>query len=438
MTIAPGAPSYETASGEVASGQTVGITATFKNETTTQQLGSANLFWPAGFNVVSATSSVGSATVDSVPSGAKACTYLGAANGPCVELRNLSLQPGQSFIVTMTVMTPACQQGSGFTWLAEPKQANNFSGSPGNDLGLDAANSQPNSSLDGACSLGWSTEPSSAKTNAVITSNSYAAGSAPAVTVLDQNRNPVPTSIAPVSVALATNLFAKLNGTTTQAASGGVASFGDLSITAPATGYQLSASSGTLTAATSNPPFNVTNQVVSCTPSNPAACSATDGTANGNHAQVNATPTSAGLLLESVNADDATQLNCAGYTSADPNTYQVTTPTDWGKTVTLTIRPQKKLSGPNANKILAAQQICFGAPADFTTTSGPPPHQPTTLPDGSTGFIGLLPDCPKIPTGPCHARSQDTTVTDPLSPNGFDLVLVAVIPAAFAGDPHMR
>jgi hypothetical protein len=428
LTIAPGTPTYETASGQVASGETVGITATIKNETSTQQLGSANLFWPSGFTVEpgSASASVGSASV------AKSCSYLGASAGPCVQLRQLNLAPGSSATITMTVATPACEQGSGFRWFAEAKQANNYSGSPGNDLTYDASNSQPNTTLDGACSLSWSTEPANAQTNAVITSSSYAAGSPPAVTVLDANDNPISTSTLPVTASLATNLFATLNGTSTQPAIGGVASFADLSINAAGTGYELGASSGMLTGATSSP-FNVTDQVVSC-PAN-GSCSATDGTSNGNKAQVNATTSTAGLLLESVNANNSAQLKCTGYTSADPNTYQFDTPSGWSKVVTLTIRPLKKLSG-NANQILKAQQICFGAPEDFITASGT--LAPAgTLPDGTSGFIGLLPNCTGSSTGPCHARNQDTTITDQLSPNGFDLVLVADIPAAFAGDPHM-
>lgn len=426
LTIAPGTPTYETASGQVASGETVGITATVKNETSTQQLGSANLFWPAGFNVVSASASVGSASL------AKSCSYLGASGGPCVELRQLNLAPGTSATITLSVTTPACQQGSGFGWHAEAKQANNYSGSPGNDLTYDVSHSQPNSTLDGACSLSWSTEPADAQTNATITANSYAAGSPPAVTVLDASNNPISTSTLPVTAALATNLFATLNGTTTQPANGGVASFAGLSINAAATGYELGASSGTLTGATSSP-FNVTDQVVSC-PAN-GSCSVSDGTSNGNKALVNATTSSAGLLLESVNGNNSAQLKCSGYTSADPNTYQFETPSGWTKVVTLTIRPLKKLSG-NANQILKSQQICFGAPEDFTTAAGT--LAPAgTLPDGTAGFIGLLPNCGGSITGPCHDRKSDTTSTDPLSPNGFDLVLVADIPAAFAGDPHM-
>ncbi len=449
----PTIPTYDSAAGEVASGQTVGITATFKNETSTQQMGSVNLFWPSVFNVVSAQSTVGTATIDRATSGKQTCSYLGSSRGPCVQLRGLSLAPGKSVAVAMAVTTPACQGGNGFTWIAEAKQANDYSGSPGNDMTYDTANSQPDTMLDGACQLSWSTDPNNAQTNAVITSKSYdPSGAAPAVTVEDQSGNPVDTSTAPVTVALANNLFATLNppGSLTQPADGatGTAAFAptgaDLSIGEAATGYELGATSGTLTGATSSS-FNVTDQVLECTAGeSSSACNVADGTTkqNGNSADVAATPNATGLLLESVNASNGNQLKCTGYTSADPNTYQFES-TDlngnpisgWSKVVTLTIRPLKKISG-NANQILKNQQICFGAPEDFTTASGT--LAPAgMLPDGTAGYIGLLPNCGGGVTGPCHNRKSDTTSTDTLSPNGFDLVLVADIPATFAGDPHM-
>lgn len=148
LTIAPtpGTPTYDSTSGVVASGETVSITATFTNENTTQQMGSANVFWPTGFNVLTAKSSVGSASIDTMPTGNKACTYQGIPFGPCIQLRDLSLAPGATFTLTMTVTTPKCQAGSS-QWLAEPKQANNFSGSPGNDLSQDPRARPPRPSM---------------------------------------------------------------------------------------------------------------------------------------------------------------------------------------------------------------------------------------------------------------------------------------------------
>src|SRR5439155_1604000 len=82
----------------------------------------------------------------------------------------------------------------------------------------------------------------------------------PAVTVLveDANGNLVTTSTASITVATGTNPGgATLSGTLTQSASGGIATFGNLSINKSGTGYTLTAASTGLTGATSNT-FNIT------------------------------------------------------------------------------------------------------------------------------------------------------------------------------------
>lgn len=104
------------------------VTGTFVNETSHQRLGSANLTAPAGYTLSSATVSQGSATVV----------------GNVVELRNLALMPGQSLTVTIQVTSTAC---SNSTWRVEAKQANNFSGPPGNDLTLNTAKSNLNTAV---------------------------------------------------------------------------------------------------------------------------------------------------------------------------------------------------------------------------------------------------------------------------------------------------
>jgi hypothetical protein len=432
LTMAPGVPSYTTVATEVAGGQTVSITATLTDETSTQQIGSANLFWPAGFNVIAVTPAVSPAGSASLSA---KCTNLGVAAGACVQVRGLSLQPGHSATVTMTVTTPACQPpGSNFAWAIEAKQANNYSGSPGNDLFLDLPNSNINTTLDGACSLKFDTQPTDAAKNAFITASAFNPFGAPiAVGVYDTNGALITTSTAPVTNALGGNNPGNqtLAGTLTQDAAGGDASFSDLSVGAAGTGYALLASSGTLTGATSNP-FNIQDQVVSCGAG--SSCPPLkDGTTNGNNSEINTgSGSSSGIATESVNTNGGGQLHCTGYTSADPNSYEEFAPSDRSKQVTTTIRPLKKISG-NANQILKAQQLCFGAPYQFTTASGAPAAGPQTLPDGTTGYIGLLPNCPAA--GPCHNRQLDHTVPDSMSPNGFDIVLVFDVPAGLPGDP---
>jgi hypothetical protein len=451
LVIAPGATSYETGTGTAPNGSTVGLeasgttssdavqtTATFTNETKTQQLGSADLFWPAGFSVLQdashpITSSDGTANLSSK------CSYLGVPSGACVELRSLSLAPGGSFTVSMWITTPACMSGAQ-GWFAEVKQANNYSGSPGNDFSFDTGASQPDTLLDGACSLQFGNQPADTRTGQAISDTAYTpppGGAGIAVNVLGSNGQTVTTSTLPVTMALGSNPgLGQLGGGTTERANGGTATFSSLTVSAPADGYTLQSSSGALGGATSGT-FSVNDQAVFC--STPGSlCTTTDGPSNGNHAQVQATVTSgSGFLTESVNPDGSKQLTCAGNTSpaTDPNTYQSLTPSAWSKVVTTTIVPTKKLGKPT--QVLKSEQICFGDPTTpFTTASGTPsPFVTGGLPNGQSGYIGLLQTCTGSTVGPCIDRQASTTVSDPSNVNGFDIVLVFDIPANFAGDP---
>ena len=428
LVITTSAPTYDSASGTTGSGQTVQITAKFTNENTTQQMGSADLGTPSSLTATAATIPG--------PGSAKPGTCSGQVTGPCVELRSLSLAPGASVTVTITVQTQACAQGAA-TWSVEAKQANNFSGTPGNDLTLDTNTSNLVTALDGACHLAFVTQPHNALINQAISGVDFNPMGGPVtVQVRDSAGNVVAGSTASIAMKLSPNPGgAALAGTNPQAADGtdGTASFPDLTVNKAANGYAMGASSGTMNGGTSNP-FNVQDQIASC-PSNGSCKTDVGTTNNGNHASVVATAVSSGgLLLESVNANAGAQLVCQGYKSADSNTYESATTFDASKVITTTIAsPAIHLSG-NANQILKAQQICFGAPYEFTTASGAPAAA-GTLPDGTAGFIGLLQACTGSTVGPCHDRKSDTTVPDPNSPLGFDIVLVADVPAGLPGDP---
>jgi hypothetical protein len=144
-----------------------------------------------------------------------------------------------------------------------------------------------------------------------------------------------------------------------------------------------------------------------------------------------------GVLYESVNAQNHAQLNCGqDYTSyPDPNTYELNvTTTNREKIVTTTI--VVPLAPPNITptQLAMQQQICFGAPYEFKTADG----SKGILPDGTSGFIGLLPDCPTsgTPSSPCIAsRTQNL---DPAVPLGFDIVVMWEIPPGLPGDPWGR
>ena len=75
--------------------------------------------------------------------------------------------------VSLVAQAP-CPPGV-YGWSAVTKQANNFSGTPGNNLSLDAANSNLGTTLTGPCSLGFgfSAQPSDAQVNTNITSQPF-------------------------------------------------------------------------------------------------------------------------------------------------------------------------------------------------------------------------------------------------------------------------
>ena len=97
--------------------------------------------------------------------------------------------------------------------------------------------------------LAFSQQPSNTTAGQPIT---------PAVTVQvqDANSNLVTTSTASITVAIGTNPGGgTLSGTLTQSASGGIATFGNLSINKSGAGYTLTAASTGLTTATSSGPI---------------------------------------------------------------------------------------------------------------------------------------------------------------------------------------
>ena len=442
LTIARGTPTYETNSGpannEVASGETVGITGTFTNETGTQQLGSANLFWPSGFNVVSA-SIVAPAHGAAAP--ASNCTLNGSLAGPCVQVRNLALPPGGSVTVAMSVTTPTGDQGNNNGWQAEVKQANNFSGSPGNDLSLDSPNSQIFTFLDGASSLAFVNQPhNEVLNNAIDGATDWFTGGATAATpvtveAVASDGSVVSGFTGPVTAGIAVNPGGgTLSGTTTKPASDGIAPFSDLQISAPANGYQLNATSGTLSPATSSPDgFDVAGTAASC--SGPGNSCHTDQAGNNGDASLTATIVSgSGLLLESANANNGAQLICSGSTSIDPNTYSYLTTGSLVASKVATLTMQNVRINGSVTKFLHAQQICFGATVDFITASGTLAPG-GILPDGSSGFIGVLAPCTGSSTDPCHDKNSDSAT---LVGSTYTVKLFADIPSAYTGDPWMH
>jgi YD repeat-containing protein len=189
-----------------------------------------------------------------------------------------------------------------------------------NDLSLDKVGNGytltvSSTGLTGATSAGFNISPGAAAKLAFTAQPGNAnAGSnipgPPTVTVQDSFNNTVTSSTAAITMALGNNPGGgTLSGTTTKNASGGVASFNDLTINQPGSGYTLAASSTSLTGATSSG-FNiiavVPDLVVSSLSDPPASAvvgssfSVTDTSANNGNGLAGASTTSYRLSTDNV------------------------------------------------------------------------------------------------------------------------------------------
>jgi hypothetical protein len=361
------------------------LQATFTNRSAPQHIGSANLTVPAAFTAVSA-SVEGPGTV--------------TRTGNVVQLRNLDIAPGDSLTVTVVANVP-CVVGNN-TWSVIAKQANDFSGPPGNDFGP-LVDSNLTTSVTG-CSgvaLRFVGQPANAHANQAITTTPLNSppGGPVTVEVIDGTGNRLTTSSAVITMSLVPDTAA-LNGTKVVTAVNGLATFADLSIDAPGS-YKLLASSEGLTSVTSSTFQVVANDAqtvcvedVNCTATLSNADAQFDITAQGN-AQFDA-----GVLT----LNRMTGLDCAGYNELVQGDFAVDFLPNPGftgrqKLATLTISKEAMQALPENG---AAQvNMCFGAPFRFAVKPGTPPLQ-----EPQPGFfVGLLPDCG---TPPCVSKRNKT------------------------------
>lgn len=383
------------------------FTVAISNEAASaDRLGAANLTAPAGFRLTSA----------SLPAGAPGTATV---TGGVLQLRGLALVRGSTLDVTVGADT-ACAPAA-YAWGVTATNEPNFSGRA---FTLDTTASRLTTTVSVGCTLAFLTEPTDTVVGQAISGAAFTPSGPPVqVEVLDGNGNLSTSSSSPVTVVLAANPGAgALSGSTTVGAVDGVASFSNLSISQPGTGYMLEATSPAATSATSTP-FNETSAGTTCSPGQ-AGCGVSASTPT---STLNLTaPAGAGNTL-SITVDPGTALACAGYTAQDPNWYAFTaSSTSVGKVVTYTVVP---------SATDASFAFCLGAPYEFTTSAGTP-APPGILPDGSSGFIGLLASCAQGFGGPCVDSVSKTP--DPSSPTGFDVTQKVNFPAGLPGDPWGR
>jgi hypothetical protein len=376
----------------VAAGQSTTFSVTLTNRTSQQQLGSANITVPSAFTAVSVADPPGAATA--------------TMNGNVVQLRDAGVAPGGSIVVSVTATVPSACAAT-YTWAVVAKQANDFSGPPGNDLTLDSATSSLTTSVAGGCALRFvaGRQPAASRVNQTISAVDYQPGGPSVqVEVVDGAGQRVTTSTASITVALGPSTGSgTLHGTVTVSASAGVASFGNLSIDAPGT-YTLRATSAGLSATTSSA-FRVDQVAVACIEDVTCSASLVNGTTTFDVTAAGNAGVDAGFLI--LDNGIGMAIDCAGYTELTATPTVIEGP-NRAKTVTSTI--DKRVMNAQPNNGASFLQMCFGAPYTFATRPG------TTLTGVDTNgdsvndfFYGLLPDCG---TAPCVSSRNKTNAGD--------------------------
>jgi hypothetical protein len=351
-------------------------TVTLINDTKTQQLGSADVTVPAAITIVDR---------NGIP---------GAGN--VLELRNLELPPGGSATVTVGLRMP-CVSGV-YAWAVRAKQSNDFSGTPGNDLG--PVSGTRSTTVDGSCALRFADEPASAEENAQIRADAFQPASTHLVTVEAIDGSPAPQRLDWFEGTIDLRLVQTGPGELTpnpasSPAVAGSASFSNLSID--------ESGNYSLRATTTSPGFGgddsagfqIIGVVEDC---NSSGCRAQLA---GRQTSISLTGTSvigAGFAL--VSLDLGPRPVCAGYTGASDDYYEFQLKGANGDMTvlqTFTKAAMKSFKGGPS-----ALEICFAAQEDFEAKTGPAaPFDFDGDGDDTDGFAGLLPDCPTTPPGPC-------------------------------------
>lgn len=435
----------------VSGGSAVTETVTFADlATSNQSIGSVQLTIPSGFTNVSlaganANSAGATATQNSDGSWTVTC---GTAAGSCAFANGnstaSSIAAGSSGSIQISMTTPSSCTSSSYTLNAFAHQANNFN-SGGNIL-----NPNPTAvslTVNSSCSfskLAFATGhepadanmPVGASTSNVITATDWtppATGVPPVeVQLEDASGNAVAVSGVPVTMSVGNDASSLqdvvLGGTkTVDTDANGVATFSDLTLDELGSGYTLKASSSGAT--TTSTAFDIANNGSDCTEN--LTCQVTTGNnissfqfvTNGNNSKLDA-----GTL--DVNLNNGQQLVCPNFNDPFPNTFNVGMTgnvINRGGTITETIFDVASSQSAAAN-IKAGVQICFGDTKQFINSKNKPAAA-GTLPDGTTGFVDLLPNCPQR-NNPCIDRSAGGSQPDP-NGAGFDITVVAQIPPGF-------
>lgn len=374
-------------------GGTTSAVLRLTNNANPQSLGSANITAPLGYTLVGGSVSSGSAT----------------KSGNTLQVRNLNLAAGASIDITINVTTPCLSNGAA-AWSLTVKQANNFSGPPGNDFVRASGTAAPSSTVAGsACLLRFANQPGTTKTGSTITSAFNSTGNPIKVEIYDPGTGQTVDSDANVTLTLSYKPSGgTLTGGSATAAVAGVATFSNLSINL-AGPYKLRASSPAASNTPDSNQFMVSDTVTECS-----------GTGCAFQQQTTETTFKVTPKKGTQGADFVASVNLSGIRiscdfapfnypdSRQPNTiwYQYDDGTA-GSTKTNTIVIDKAYVQITAENGASKYRICYTSPVPFKDRTGgwaqadPWSDGPSAY-FGETWYTGLLADCTgSKPVVPC-------------------------------------
>jgi hypothetical protein len=387
---------------EVAAGSASG-TLRLTNGASPQSLGSANITVPTDYTLTGGSLS-GEGTA--VPS------------GNTLLLRNLNLAPYTYVDVTIGFTTPCLADAVPVIWRMRVKQANDFSGAPGNDFSLATGSSVPSTAVSGPslCLLRFANQPNTTKTGAIIKDGFGSAGNSIKVEIYDPGTNVVVVSEAQVTLAASPNpAGGTLSGGVVNAV-GGVATFPLLSLNR-AGPYKLQASSPAASDTRDSVQFMVSDTIETCSGT---GCSFTLPEGQNTYTTTPKKGSSGATFVASLNLSglriscdfapfnypDSRQPNTVWYVYDDGTTSSA-------KTNKIVI--DKAIVQETAENGASFYRVCYSSPDPFIDRTGAlAPEDPgawnTTVAGvvgpsvyfGATWYTGLLPDCKgKNPVAPC-------------------------------------
>jgi hypothetical protein len=359
------------------------------NNANPQSLGSANITLPSDYTLVSGS--------------------VGTKSGNTLQVRNLNLASGASVDITINLKTPCVGAGSE-AWGLIVKQANNFSGPPGNDFVRATGTAAPSTTVSGSqCLLRFANQPNTTATGSTIKDGYNSTGNGIKVEIYDPGTGQTVDSDANVTLTLSYKPSGgALTGGGATAAVAGVATFSGLSIDA-AGPYKLQASSPAASNTPNSNQFMVSDTVTECS-----------GTGCNFQEQTTETTFKITPKKGTQGADFVATTNLSGIRiscdfapfkypdNRQPNTIWYTY--DDGaaaSTKTNTIVIDKAYVQITPENGSSKYQICYTSPVRFKDRTGNL-AQPDPWADGPSAFFGqtwytgLLPDCSgSKPVAPC-------------------------------------